>query len=125
MNRFVILRHVFPPDAGRADHWDFMLEAGEVLWTWALVQSPDAEGPQAAERLADHRPFYLDYEGPISGDRGSVTRWDAGTYIREIAEPDRVVVKLAGRQIAGRASLTRRTADSKVWEYRWEGTVAK
>ena len=33
-----------------------------------------------AEVLPDHRLAYLDYEGPISGDRGSVTRWDRGTY---------------------------------------------
>ncbi len=24
--------------------------------------------------------MYLDYEGPISGDRGSVSRWDRGFY---------------------------------------------
>ena len=31
-----------------------------------------------AERIADHRPLYLEYEGPISGDRGAVTRLARG-----------------------------------------------
>lgn len=35
----------------------------------------------------EHRRLYLDYEGPISGDRGSVRRVDAGTYERRSAAP--------------------------------------
>lgn len=31
------------------------------------------------ERLPDHRAIYLDYEGPISGNRGEVRRVEAGT----------------------------------------------
>lgn len=34
-----------------------------------------------AERITDHRPAYLDYEGPISGDRGTVTRLARGTVL--------------------------------------------
>ena len=120
MNRFVILRHTFPPAAGRADHWDFMLEMGDVLWTWALLQSPDGAEAQTVERLTDHRPFYLDYEGAVSGGRGNVARWDAGAFSSEIVAPDRVAVVLTGQILAGRASLTRRAADSNLWEYRWE-----
>jgi hypothetical protein len=31
-------------------------------------------------RLPDHRAFYLDYEGPVSGGRGEVLRVWAGYY---------------------------------------------
>ena len=34
-----------------------------------------------ATRMADHRPAYLDYEGPISGDRGVVKRLARGTVV--------------------------------------------
>ena len=32
-----------------------------------------------ARRIAEHRPRYLDYEGPISGGRGSVRRLGRGS----------------------------------------------
>ena len=34
----------------------------------------------SAIRLPDHRKHYLDYEGEVSGDRGTVSRIDSGTY---------------------------------------------
>ena len=70
MPRFVVLEHVRPEDR----HWDLMLESGDALATWALKHSPDSAQPIAAEQLPDHRLAYLDYEGPISGGRGAVTR---------------------------------------------------
>lgn len=36
-----------------------------------------------AERIADHRPAYLDYEGTISGDRGSVRLLTRGSVVNE------------------------------------------
>lgn len=76
MGRFVVLEH----DSPRGRHWDLMLENGQVLATWALAEPPDAGHAIAAQPLPDHRPAYLDYEGPISGNRGHVTRWDRGEY---------------------------------------------
>ena len=35
-----------------------------------------------AARIADHRPAYLTYEGPVSGDRGTVRRLARGTVVR-------------------------------------------
>jgi len=75
MPRYVILEHDWPQK-----HWDFMLEAGDVLQTWRLPTAPVANMDISAEKTFDHRLMYLDYEGPISGDRGSVVRWDAGSY---------------------------------------------
>ncbi|NUQ64853.1 MAG: hypothetical protein HUU20_20510 [Pirellulales bacterium] len=72
MPRFVVLEH----DSPRGLHWDFMLESGDALATWALPEPPDAAAELAAESLPDHRPAYLDYEGPIASNRGTVRRWD-------------------------------------------------
>ena len=66
MSRFVILEHDYP-----VQHWDLMLEAGDVLRTWRLIAPPDKTQAVAAESLGDHRLAYLDYEGPVSGNRGS------------------------------------------------------
>ncbi|HEV2971076.1 MAG TPA: DNA polymerase ligase N-terminal domain-containing protein [Pirellulales bacterium] len=109
MGRYVILRHdcengrglspfvsavtdsavaekkgTVPLSAGRLRtsgvHWDLMLESGAALRTWALAAEPASDILIAAEQLPDHRLAYLDYEGPISGDRGTVIRWDAGHF---------------------------------------------
>jgi hypothetical protein len=77
MARFVILEHDHP-----LLHWDLMLEAGDVLQTWRLAAPPAAQ-PIEATALGDHRRIYLDYEGPVSGKRGQVRRWDAGLFDEE------------------------------------------
>jgi hypothetical protein len=117
MPRYVILRHETPPGRGRPLHWDFMLQAGDVLRTWALAEEPRAGSAIAAEPLADHRPHYLDYQGPVSGDRGTVTQWDAGTFqwLRDSAEE--VVVSLNGRCLDGIASLRHNPQSSPPWEF--------
>ena len=74
MSRYVILEHDHP-----SRHWDLMLESGEVLRTWRLASCPVAGASVAAEAAPDHRRLYLDYEGPISGGRGHVFRWDSGS----------------------------------------------
>ena len=78
MPRFVILHHELPPDAPRRSHWDVMLQEGSVLRTWAVYEEPQVGRQCEAEVLGDHRLAYLDYEGPISGKRGQVRRWDQG-----------------------------------------------
>lgn len=76
MPRFVILEHDHP-----ILHWDLMLETGDVLRTWRLAEAPtDTASVIAAEPLPDHRLAYLEYEGFVSGNRGSVKRWDSGTF---------------------------------------------
>ena len=89
--RYAILTHDFP-----FFHWDLLLEVGEIAWTWRLTaengsQSQEADCARAplesacldgfvVERIADHRRLYLDYEGPVSGNRGQVTRVDEGVF---------------------------------------------
>jgi hypothetical protein len=46
--------------------------------------------------------MYLDYEGPVSGDRGSVVRQDHGTFIWLRDTPEEVAVHLDGVRLQGR-----------------------
>jgi hypothetical protein len=119
MPRFVILEHDHP-----FLHWDLMLESGDVLRTWRLRAKPQASPPLAvlqvsAELLGDHRKAYLDYEGPVSGNRGHVKRWDAGTFAWETDTADRVVVRLQGQRCAGTAILERNPAGE--WQFLLRG----
>jgi hypothetical protein len=100
MPRYVILAHDWP-----APHWDFLLEAGGVLRAWRLSAEPVAGRAIPAEANFDHRLLYLDYEGPLSGGRGSVTRWDAGVFEWIEDGPERVVVELSGGKLSGRVEL--------------------
>jgi hypothetical protein len=85
--QFVILRHEMPPESSKPSHWDLMLEGSQLLDTWSLSEEPRVGSTQAAERLPGHRRVYLTYEGPISGNRGSVARWDRGPcHLRQASE---------------------------------------
>ena len=75
--RFTILTHDHP-----VLHWDLLLELDEegLLATWRILDDPGRGSQWRAEPLPGHRREYLDYEGPVSGDRGTVTSWDTGEY---------------------------------------------
>jgi hypothetical protein len=78
-SRFVILAHT----VNGLTHFDLMLEiAGqEKLRTYQLARWPLAVAETcAAPRIGDHRRAYLDYEGEVSGGRGTVTRVASGTW---------------------------------------------
>ena len=106
MPRYVILEHDYPEL-----HWDLMLEAGETLRTWRLTAPPQPGNRVQAEASFDHRRLYLDYEGPVSGNRGNVKAWDRGTYetaMEALAEGATcVVVQLRGTRLCGAATLQR------------------
>ena len=84
-----------------------MLEVGEVLWTWRLEAPPGEGGPGPAVRIFDHRPLYLDYEGPVSGDRGTVRRWDHGTYTLLADKGDSLTIQFVGERLRGLCALRR------------------
>ena len=111
MPRFVILTHNHP-----FLHWDLMLEQEAALRTWRLLQPPDAEGNISAEALTDHRLDYLDYEGPLSGNRGEVRQWDRGDYESIEESESRVVVRLSGSKLSGRATLEH-TGEPAAWTF--------
>jgi hypothetical protein len=128
MPRYVLLYHACPPNYERTSHWDFMLEEGDVLRTWALCQLPrdwhsahartralHRDCPQQsstneveAQQLGDHRLAYLELEGPLSGNCGEVSRVAAGNYVRPQIATDSWVVELA-HDLAGTATLKRVT----------------
>ena len=93
MPRFALLTHDHP-----VPHWDLLLEEGAACATWRLSAEPGPGRAVPAERIADHRLHYLTHEGPVSGDRGTVARWDAGGYVRV----DAATVKLSGTRVCGR-----------------------
>ena len=75
---FVVLRH----DGVDEPHFDFLFDNEGVgehrgliafrVPNWPIVSRVEVQ------KLRNHRVAYLTYEGPISGDRGSVLRVDEG-----------------------------------------------
>ena len=139
MPRFVLLRHDCPPTLGKPSHWDLMIEQDGALLTWSLEQLPDAwrevvGGVSDADfvgkwnassasatppttcvpatRLPNHRLDYLEYEGPLSGDRGEVHRIDAGAYELLDDSPAALRIDLEGARCRGEVQLTRLHANA-------------
>lgn len=122
MPRFVILRH--EPPAPAALHWDLMFETGDVLRTWALTAVPAAGRSCDAKPLADHRLRYLDYCGPLTGDRGQVKQWDVGTYTVEESSNAVWQAHLKGQRLQGAVRLVRQTSQPLLWRAEFFGDVA-
>ena len=120
MPRFVILRHQMPPQSSRLDHWDLMLEDGSHLLTWALPAVPLVGEQFWALPLAEHRLEYLDYEGPLTGDRGSVTRHDWGSYKQLSDDDQQQVFMLRGQYMSGRVTIGKITKNAGEVELRIE-----
>jgi DNA polymerase Ligase (LigD) len=122
--RFVVLRHEGSPQFKPGVHWDLMFERGSALKTWSVQRIPsgqlqNGEPEIDAEQLADHRLAYLDYEGPVSGNRGVVTRFDTGRFELIEESQSRWIVALRGEKLRGRLTLSRATDGS-----RWRCTFA-
>ncbi|WP_417382592.1 DNA polymerase ligase N-terminal domain-containing protein [Gimesia sp.] len=117
MQQYVILHHDHPQV-----HWDLMLEEDGVLKTWRLPVPPEIDPASdetsldlTAESLPDHRLVYLEYEGPVSGERGTVTRWDRGSFTLLEKKEGLYVALLTGEELAGRVTL-KKTDQENQWD---------
>ena len=127
--RFVIQEH----DA-RQLHYDFRLEIGDVLKSWAVPKGPstDPSEKRLATLTEDHPLEYAGFEGTIPEEEyggGTVIVWDGGTYrnLREEKEDDgasmeesfedgKVEVWLEGKKLTGGYVLIRTGGkDDKRW----------
>ncbi|MGH1571697.1 DNA polymerase ligase N-terminal domain-containing protein [Methylobacterium sp. P31] len=103
--------------AARRLHYDFRLELGGVLKSWAVTRGPSlvAGERRLAVEVGDHGLDYADFEGviaPGSYGAGVVLLWDRGTW-----EPDvdpgaalaagSLAFTLHGEKLTGRWRLTR------------------
>ncbi len=117
MPRFVVLEHRW-----EGIHWDLMFEVGDRLRTWAVDAPIRPEVDLPARELADHRRAYLDYEGPVSGQRGAVRRLDGGAYRVRAWTEDLIRVDLEGGQLVGTLELrrvgARETGGPLAWVFR-------
>ena len=108
MLRFAILIHDHP-----FLHWDLLIERDGVLRSWRLLESPErwllatSSAVLVAEAIADHRLAYLDYEGPVSRERGSVQRWDGGHVEWLEDSPEVIRLQLCGERLRGVLRLRR------------------
>ena len=119
MPRFALLIHDHP-----FVHWDLLVERGEVLRSWRLLESPDrwrdgvSSAELSAEAIGDHRLLYLDYEGDVSRERGRVARWDHGQAEWLIEGESSVRLRLTGGRLIGELTLDRESSRS-LWVARF------
>jgi len=125
---FVIQKH-----AASHLHYDFRLEAGGVLKSWAVPKGPstDPKDKRLAVPTEDHPLEYADFEGVIPAGEyggGTVMVWDRGSY-RNLTEKQGVPapleaalahghakVWLEGRKLRGGYALTRfKQAPDESW----------
>lgn len=116
---FVVQEH-----HARRLHYDFRLEAGGVLKSWAVPKEPSTDPAQKrlAVEVEDHPLAYATFSGTIPAGQygaGTVTIWDHGTYVNVLANgpvpqtvPEgmsagRLEFVLYGTKLQGRFSLVR------------------
>jgi bifunctional non-homologous end joining protein LigD len=100
-------------------HYDFRLEAGGVLASWAVPKGPTqaAGDRRLAMHVEDHPLDYRDFEGNIPARQygaGSVIVWDRGTYtLAEGSDPAAEIANgkikfiLRGKKLKGEFTLVK------------------
>lgn len=118
LKRFVIQFH-----KARRDHYDFRLEYGGVLLSWAVPKglSLNPNDKRLAVMVEDHPVDYINFEGIIPKGNygaGTVDIFDSGTYLQTTdfesgLEKGHIKFVLNGKKLKGGWSLVR-TSD-KNW----------
>ncbi|HET8538592.1 MAG TPA: DNA ligase D [Anaeromyxobacter sp.] len=109
---FVVQKH-----AARRLHWDFRLELGGTLRSWAVPKGPsyDPADKRMAVEVEDHPIEYASFEGTIPAGNygaGAVIVWDRGTW-RPVGDPyeglekGKLVFELQGYKLRGEWTLVR------------------
>jgi DNA ligase D-like protein (predicted 3'-phosphoesterase) len=117
---FVVQKH----DASHL-HYDFRIEIGGVLKSWAVPKGPsmDSVDKRLAVPTEDHPLDYAKFEGVIPPEQyggGTVMVWDTGTYknlkldddgleipMAEALEQGRIEIWLEGKKLKGGFALVR------------------
>ncbi|ABC80659.1 ATP dependent DNA ligase [Anaeromyxobacter dehalogenans 2CP-C] len=112
---FVVQKH-----AARRLHWDFRLELGGTLRSWAVPKGPSADPSdrRMAIEVEDHPVEYADFEGIIPAGNygaGAVIVWDRGAWW-PVGDPEdglargKLVFRLRGHKLHGEWTLVRTRA---------------
>ncbi|HZS37193.1 MAG TPA: DNA ligase D [Polyangia bacterium] len=98
-------------------HWDFRLELGGVLLSWAVPKGPSADPNEKrlAVHVEDHPVEYADFEGVIPEDNygaGQVIVWDKGLWTaledpEEGLKKGKLLFELKGYKLRGVWTLVR------------------
>jgi len=112
-HRFVVQRH-----QATHLHYDFRLEMGGVLRSWAIPKGPPLEPGvrRLAVQVEDHPVDYIDFAGEIpQGEYGAgkVEIWDRGNFDLEKETADRLEFSLRGKKLYGSYVLIH--TDGKNW----------
>jgi DNA ligase D-like protein (predicted 3'-phosphoesterase) len=105
--RFVVQLH----DATTL-HFDFRLQSGDVLRSWAVPKGPslDPGSRRLAVPVEDHSMSAGEFEGVHAEHRrgsGAVIIWDEGTVKIVRDEPGHISFVLDGQKLSGGFALTR------------------
>jgi len=92
-------------------HWDFRLEIGGKLKSWAIPkQPPRTKGiKRLAIQVKDHLRSYAGFEGEIKEGygKGKVKIWDKGKYKMIEKKKDKLEFQLKGLKLKGTYVLIR------------------
>lgn len=123
---FVVQKHI----AHRAGlHWDFRLEYGGVLWSWAVRKGPsmDPADKRVAIHVEDHPLEYAAFQGRIPEGQygaGTVETWDRGTW-QPLNDPEdgmregELKFLLSSDRLRGRFTLVRMRAKPREHQEAW------